>query len=201
MDYTVVLPFQYPNGQAPVVTEVRSTLIAASLRVVRQMGWEKRYLAALPAPLHQEIQLLTAGVWVPLSLALAHYRACDAMNLTLAELDTIGEDVSMRTQKAFIGTLGKAASNVGLDQWHFLKNTHRIWSRMMNGGDTCVYQVGPKEALVVLVACPLAELAYFRTGIQAYFRAIARVLSPVVYTREVREHRKNAGLGFRLSWV
>jgi hypothetical protein len=201
MQREVFLPFQFSPDQAPPVTEVRSTLLAASLRVVRQMGWEKRYFAQLPRTLHDEVQMLTAGVWVPLSLAMAHYAACDAMNLAVGELDVIGEDVSMRTQKAFIGTLGRAATGAGLGPWHFLKSTHRIWARMMNGGDNAVFTVGPKEALVVLVGCPLVEIPYFRIGLLAYYRAITRVLSQVVYTREVREHRRKDGVGFRLSWV
>jgi hypothetical protein len=199
--HAVVVPFQFPPDRIVPVTEVRSTLIAASLRVVRDKGWERRYFAALPRELHQEIQLLTAGVWVPVTLGMAHYRACDAMLLTASELDAIGEDVSMRTQRAFIGTLGKAATSAGLNPWLFLKNVHRIWGRMMNGGDNAIYEVAPKEALVVLVGCPLAEIPYFRVGLLNYYRAIVSTLSRVAYAREVREHAKKDGVGFRLSWV
>jgi hypothetical protein len=201
LQHKVFLPFQFPPNHLEPVTEVRSTLLSASLRVIRQMGWEKRYFGALPKSLHEEVQLLTAGVWVPLSLAMEHYRACDAMRLTLVELESIGEDVSMRTQKAFIGTLGKAASGAGFGPWHFLKSVHRIWARMMNGGDNCVLEVGPKEALIILIGCPLVEIDYFRIGLYAYYKAIVHVLSPVAYVREVREHRRQDGVGFRLSWV
>ena len=197
----VVVPFQYPPTAVAPVRQVRSTLLSASLRVVHSMGWEARYYAALPKTLHTEIQQLPAGIWIPVGLAMAHYRACDSMNLTATERDTIGEDVSVRTSRAFIGTLGKAASGAGVNPWHFLKSVHRIWGRMMDGGDNAIYEAGPKEALVVLVGCPLVEIPYFRAGLLAYYRAITRVLSRVVYTREVSEHRKPAGLGFRLSWV
>jgi hypothetical protein len=200
-DYPVVLPFAFPPDRLPSVSQVRSTLIAVSLRVLREKGWEDRYFAALPKARHEEIKLLTAGVWVPNALAMDHYRACDAMRLSPVEMEAIGESVSERTSRAFIGTLGKAATGAGLNPWHFLKSSHRIWARMMNGGDCAVYEVGPKEALVVLAGCPLVEITYFRVGIVAYYRAITRVLSRTVYTREVREHARKDGVAFRLSWV
>jgi hypothetical protein len=89
----------------------------------------------------------------------------------------------------------------GATPWNLFQHTHRISARMLDGGDTGVFKVGPKEALVVLVGCPLVELRYFRVGILAYYRALALLFVDVAYARESREHRKTDGCGFRLSWV
>jgi hypothetical protein len=183
------------------VSQVRSTLLSASLTAIRRMGWEQRYFAQLPASLHGEMRNLTAGFWVPVDIAQAHYTACDAMMLTDVEAMALGEDVSMKTQQAFIATLGKAAAGVGVTPWVLFQSVHRIWGRMVQGADTGVYKVGPKEALVCLVACSLADLRYFRVGLVGYYRAIARVVTSVAYAREVRTARAPGTLTFRLSWV
>ncbi len=196
-----VLAFRFPRDKTVEVARVRSTLIAASRHGIRSMGWEDRYLAALPKELHLELQMLTAGSWVPLSLAVAHYTACDAMALGKHEMNAIGEDVSLRTQKTFVGTLGKAVSGAGATPWLLMMNMHRIWDRMFEGGDTAVYKIGEKEALVLLAGCPPLELTYFRVGLLAYYRALARILSRIAYTNEVPAHRASGRIGFRVSWV
>jgi hypothetical protein len=159
------------------------------------------YLSALPKKLHAEMQGIIAGAWVPTSLAISHYTACDAMGLDLGQMNSIAEDVSLRTQKTFIGTLGKTFSGAGATPWLLLQNVHRIWDRMFQGGDTAIYRVAQKEALVILVACPLLDLTYFRVGVLGYYRALARIMSRVAYTREVPQHRAPGDVGFRISWV
>ena len=110
----VFLPSQFPGGNGPPVSRVRSTLLSASLQGLRMMGWEKRYYDALPPALHHEIRALIAGVWLPVDLAVAHYTACDRMELSTDEIKEMGKAVSMRTQKTFVGTLGSVAAG-GLD--------------------------------------------------------------------------------------
>jgi hypothetical protein len=196
-----VVRFRFPRDATPPVTSVRSTLLAASRHTIRTMGWEERYLAVLPKELNLELQMLTAGSWVSLELATLHYTACDAMKLDPHDMNAIGADVSLRTQRTFIGTLGKAASGAGATPWLLLGNVHRIWDRMFEGGDNSVYKIGPKEALVLLQGCPLLELTYFRVGFLAYYRALAAILSRVAYTKESPMHRERGRIGFRISWV
>lgn len=199
--YEVAVPFQYAPGQTPAVTRVRSTLLAASLQGIREMGWESRYFAALPREHHEEMQMMTPGFWVPADMGAVHYTACDAMGLTDAEMTAIGEAVSMKTQGTFVGVLGKAATGAGATPWLLFQSIHRIWGRMIEGADNGVFKVGPKDSLVCLVGCSLADLTYFRVGLIGYYRAIAKVLSRVAYTREIRDDRAPGTLTFRMSWV
>jgi hypothetical protein len=180
---------------------VRSTLIAASVQGLREMGWEDRYFAALAPERHMELRMLTAGVWVPIDLAITHYRACDAMGLTPLETERIGENVSLRTQKSFVGMLGRAAAGAGATPWNVLAHVHRIYARMVDGADHCVYRVGPKEALLVNVGCSLVEIPYFRTALVAYYRAIVGMLASTVYASEVPRYRRPLTVGVRLAWV
>lgn len=196
----IVVGFQHPNG-APPVTEVRSTLLTASLQSLRALGFEQRYFAALAPAAHAEIRALVAGSWVPVALAAEHYGACDRLSLDAKQRERISESVANRTQGTFIDTLGKVAAGAGATPWHFLANSHRIWARMMNGGDHCVYEAGPKDALVVLLGCRLLGIPYFRDGLRAYYRALAMPLARTVYASEVARYCGSTSLGLRLSWA
>jgi hypothetical protein len=192
---------QYPPGAHPEVKQVRSTLLAASLQTVRHMGWEDRYFAALPRDLHDEMRMLTAGAWLPIALGIAHYTACEGMGVSSDEVKESGKEVSLRTQKTFVGTLGSIAAGAGATPWHIFQHGHRIWGRIFDGGDHVAYKIGPKDIEVVVVGCPLLRIRYFRTAMGAYYAALAGVVATAVHWHEVTEHRGDESIGLRISWV
>jgi len=198
----VFLAPQFPTGDYPAVEHVRSTLLSASLQGVRHMGWEQRYFEALPVALHDEMRLLTAGVWLPIALAVEHYSACDRMGLSSDEMVAMGDSVAVRTQKTFVGTLGSVAAGAGATPWHIFQNGHRIWGRIFDGGDHVAYKVGPKDIDIVCMGCPLLRIGYFRTAMGAYYAALAGVVATSIHWRELPEYRRSdERLGLRISWV
>ena len=200
-DYEVTVPLSFPRGRARGVSRVRSTLITASLVAIRQMGWEERYYQALPPDRHDELRSLVAGSWSSLELATAHYTSCDKIGLTPAEMTKMGEDVSHRTQKSFVATLARASIEAGASPWILFSTAHRVWERIFDGGDIAVYKVGPKEAYVEVLSCPLLALPYFRAAFRAYFRTIVALLAKVVYTNEMSAYATDSDAVFRFSWV
>jgi hypothetical protein len=192
---------QYPSGAIPEVKQVRSTLLTASLQSVRNMGWGDRYFAALPRELHDEMRGLTAGAWVPIALGAAHYGACDAMGVSSEEIKEAGKQVSLRTQKTFVGTLGSIAAGAGATPWHIFQHGHRIWARIFDGGDHVGYKIGPKDIDIVCMGCPLLRIRYFRTALGAYYAALAGVVATAVHWHELPEHRGDERIGLRISWV
>lgn len=200
-EYEVVVPLTFAAGRAPKLLRVRSTLLTASLVAIRQMGWEERYYRALPPERHHEMRSLVAGSWSSMDLVTAHYTACDGMGLTPAEMTTIGEDVSQRTQKSFVATVARASIEAGASPWILFSGARRVWERIFDGGDIAVYKVGPKEAYVAVLNCSLLELPYFRAAFRAYFRTVVALLSKVVYTTELQEHATKVDAVFRFSWV
>lgn len=197
----VIAPFRFPRDRTPPVTEVRSTLLTASLQGMRVMGWEARYFAALAAPLHDRVRGLVAGSWLPVAEAESHYRACDAMALSKDEVRKLGEAVSERTQQTFVGTIVRTAGGAGATPWHLYANAHRVWDRMIRGADQCVYRLGPKEALVELVGCSLLSIPYFRSAVGAYYRAAATGLSRAVFVHDEPKLASPTSVGIRVSWA
>jgi hypothetical protein len=191
----------HPRGAAPPVTEIRSTLVSASLQGLRHMGWEERYYKELPREMHDTMRLLTPGVWIPIATGVAHYGACDRMNLSAEEKARIGKHVSMQTQKTFVGTLGGMVGRAGGTPWTLFAQAHRIWARMFVGGDHCVYKVGPKDALVCITGCPLFRFPYFRGALRHYYAALAHLVSHTVHARETTDERAETSLSIRFSWA
>src|SRR5947207_2767116 len=78
----VVVALRTDGRRVPAVTQVRSTLLASSVRVLRAQGHMDRYLALLPADLHDPVLSAVAGSWMPVSVAMAHYGAADMLGLS-----------------------------------------------------------------------------------------------------------------------
>ena len=74
-------PLPAPLAELSLVKEVRGTTLVSSLRGVRDGGHFGAYLANLLPEYREVIPLVVAGEWVPIDVALAHYRACDALGL------------------------------------------------------------------------------------------------------------------------
>ena len=62
----VVVP---PPAVIPAVTQVRGTLITASLKTLADRGYADRYWAALPAEHHAPMRAIIASSWVPEALS------------------------------------------------------------------------------------------------------------------------------------
>ena len=57
------------------------------------MGWEKRYYDRSQPRSTTRFRALIAGVWLPVELAVAHYTACDRMELFTDEIKEMGKAV------------------------------------------------------------------------------------------------------------
>src|SRR5690348_2644577 len=68
-----ILPFGPPR----LATAVRSTVVVTSLRALRSRGHFERYLELLDTSYRDPMLALTAGTWLPIDAALAHYTACE----------------------------------------------------------------------------------------------------------------------------
>jgi len=144
-------------------THIRSTVISASLQAIRKRGLYDRYLSLLPAEFHEPILGLVAAEWVPIELGLAHYGTLDQLGLSAQEQFDIGYEVGSRIHEQLLGTVVRLAREAGASPWTALTHLPQLWSRMFRGGSTAVYQLGPKDARMILTS-PLARFAYCRNG-------------------------------------
>ncbi len=159
-------------SRSAAATHVRSTLLQSSIKLMRATGHFDRYLTLLPPEVRDDIVMTLAPTWLPIDLAIAHYRACDALGLDEEERARIAEAVGDWIQGTFLSTLVRGAQAVGITPWTLLSHFDRLWSRLFCGGSVQVTRVGPKDARIELGGIPeLAQLGYFRTGISGVVRA------------------------------
>ena len=188
-----------PPTVAPM-TQVRGTLISASLKTILDHGYGDRYFAALPKPLHDTMRGVIALSWVPEPTAMAHYQACEALSLSAQEAFAIGAEVGTHVRATLLGTLVSVAREVGTTPWLYLERLPRLYPRVCIGGAVAIYKLGPKEARMEWYGLRGLELSYFRVSFRGAQQAIIELFCTKAYVTEA----KCIGGGdraFKASWA
>ncbi len=184
------------------VSAVRSTLIQSSLTTLREHGFFEAYATHLNPRYREAILQSLAPEWLPVDVAVAHYAACDALDLSHSQLLGVGESVGNRIQGTFIGTLVKRARTIGLTPWVPFGQFDRLWQRLMQGGAVALYKMAPKDAAIDVRNLPLARFAYFRAGFCGVIASGAKLGAGRAVTVKVIDDRDvEARVVFKVSWV
>jgi hypothetical protein len=189
---------EHQSSRGPSVVQVRGSLIASSLETLRGLDLFDRYIVHLPDEYHEQILYVLAASWVPLDVAMAHYAACDAMQLGEPELHEIGQSVSKRIMGTFLGTLMRTASSV-IDPATALRHYPRLWDRLLMGGSCSVSMMGPKDSRIESRGVAMFRYRYFRIAYAGLIRGAATVFRSSVQTR-IRNATDNS-LTIDMSWV
>jgi hypothetical protein len=198
---TVIVPFPPSLEQAPAATRIRSTLLVSSLRALRRRELFDSYARFVAPEQVETITSAVAGIWLPIDLGVAHYRACDALRLPLSEQLLIGAEVVREMQQTFLGTLVKLSASAGVTPWAGLRKFSTIYERMFDGGGVCITQLGPKDARAEVVGLPLASIGYFRNAYRGFIQAGCEFFSARVYVVEATKFCSSTTVGYRVSWV
>lgn len=193
----------HQSESGPIVTHVRGSLLASSLETLKQAGHYERYLPALNPAVRETVLYALAHSWVPIDVALEHYRACDALGLGDADFERIGNLVAERMTSTFLSTVLRAARNAGVDgPFIALRAQGRIWDRVYVGGAVRVTRTGPKDATAEFYGLPLTQIPYFRQAYCAYYRGLAEMVVRQAYISLVRpSDGQPTTLALRGSWA
>jgi hypothetical protein len=199
VEHEVIIPLE--RSILPV-TGVRSTLIQSSLSTLQKRGHFERYLGFLD-PRHKATLLESlAPEWLSPEVAMAHYAACDALELGPGELLEIGEAVGERIQGTFIGTIVRRARTVGLTPWVMVPQFGRLRERLMLGGGLEVTKVGPKDCTVDMRELTLCNYTYFRAAFCGVLGSVLKLGAGKGVTVRVTSSSNFAKrCVFRCSWV
>jgi hypothetical protein len=146
------------------VTEIRSTILASSIGTLRSRGHFDAYLERLDPAFRDAILGPSRPAWLPIDVAIAHYDACDRLELSVEEMQLIGWSVGARIETTFLNALAKGAQALGVTPWKLLGNFQRLWARVLQNGSVGVMKTGPKDGIVEVRGVPLARFQYFRIG-------------------------------------
>jgi hypothetical protein len=198
----VLVPFPLTLTREPDATHVRGTLLIASRRALRRAGHFERYRAHL-APEHDiAIASSIAGTWLPIELGVAHYRACDALELSADEQHALGGAVVHDLQRTFIGSALRAAGNgLGISPLLGLRQFFSIYARAIQGGGGRMLRVGPKDVRAEFIGNPFASIRYFRIAYRGYIQAGCEFFAQHVVVAELPAKLTPTTMAYRIAWV
>ncbi len=181
----IILSFPGRREGLGAATEVRSTLLASSLSSLRARGLFERYELLLAPQYRSAVLDSVAGQWLPIDVAFAHYSACDALALRVAEQLALGGDVSHRIHGTFLGRVIRLAKGAGITPWTLLPHGNEVLHRMLRGGGGLqITKIGPKEARVEMVGVPLLAIPYYRNALRGLYRVAVELFCKQAYVRE-----------------
>jgi hypothetical protein len=197
VDREVVLEFPDPIDP---VRNVRSTLLLGSIATIEATGLMDAYTAVTPIEVRTAITSAVAGMWIPVETALAHYHACDRMEVSSETAAQNGRSVFSRTKGMLLGTAIGLARSSGVTPWTMIPYLQKVWLRGMDGGGIRATAIGPKEARLDVASCPLFETRYFRAGCRGLTTALFELFAQKVYMHEIPTSDGHS-LALRAQWV
>ncbi len=192
---------QHESSAGPLVVQVRGSLIVSSLQTLRELSLFERYVKGLASEHRDPILFALASSWLPAELAMAHYGACEAMQLPEAELIMIGEHVAGRIMGTFLGTLMRSSRQMGASASPLipLRQYHRLWDRLLLGGGCTVRSSGLKDVTIESRGVPMFRYRYFRVAYTGLIKGAGLLFAKNVFTR-IR-HANDSSLTIDASWV
>jgi hypothetical protein len=141
-------------------------------------------------------------MWLPIEVGIAHYRACDTLDLPAEEQLQLGGEIVRTLQKTFLGAALKAASSgAGITPITGMKKFAGVFSRSFKGGGVCIVRLGPKDVRVEFVGLPVSGIRYFRVAYRGFIQAGCEFFSRRVIVAELNRYLSETTVAYRIAWV
>jgi hypothetical protein len=197
----VVVALPIPRERIHPATEVRSTLLCASLSALDKHGMLARYRSELDPSFESTMFSLTAGHWVPVDIAVKHYEACNRLRLEHDVIEDIGNSVGQRIQKSVLNVLVRISREAGATPWTALAQVPRLNDLTWRGGAFEIVKVGPKDARLEWVGQPCAATDYYRTSFCGFVRGLLDLFCQRSYVRPNRDRCDATTIALKIAWA
>lgn len=197
----IVVPFSAPPPALGAASAARSTLVTSSIQSLRTRNLYPRYERRLAPEYREELLLAVAGTWLSMDAAIAHYAACDALELDAGEQLAIAMEVGDRVNGTFLGTMLRMARTAGVTPWLALGQSAKLYERLFCGGGIAVSKKGPKDARVDLVGNILCSLEYFRVGVRGVYQAGLQLFCRRMSIIELTTRATSHSMSLRIAWA
>jgi hypothetical protein len=199
LDWLVPLPAL--RDQIPDAKNFRSTWITASQATIRGRGLGERYEAALD-PTHRDALLVVVpGMWLPMALARAHYKACDSLGLDETTMVDIGRLAMQKAHATSLSFITRMAKGAGVTPWTVLGQMPRLMAATIDDGAVGVGRLGPKDAHIEVHGYPLADIRYNRVTMRGIMLGAVELFCRRAFAKEIPELCDRRTIGLRLSWA
>ncbi|MGZ3421983.1 MAG: hypothetical protein ACXWUG_27820 [Polyangiales bacterium] len=198
---TPIVDFVGTRSEIPPASQVRSTLVAASIQALRHRGLLDRYRESLTTEWADRLCNAPAGTWLPIEWAEQHYGACDRLGIEDDAILEMGNAVATLTQKTVFSLAARLAKEAGASPLTVLAQSQRLWSRLFVGGCVAAFQTGPKDARYETVGISLARHRYWRVGYRGIMYAITAPFSRSIIVRELPQRVGQTFVTMKLAWA
>jgi hypothetical protein len=183
------------------VRHIRSTLLLSSYASIRDAGYDTPYRAAFPREHHATLFEATAGMWIPIEVAVAHYNACATLGLSHDRQLTLGRDAGKKVEGTILGTAVRMAKEAGVTPWSIIPHFQRLWSRAFDGGALYVERRGPKEVHLEVHKAAQADCVYWRAALSGLGAGLIELFARKAYMTETTKRRVPGFASFRVQWA
>jgi hypothetical protein len=198
----VFLPFPGESrARVPPMTHVKGTWIASAVLGLREHGQFDAYRSLLEPRYREVLSNISTGDWHPVEILLAHYEACERLQIPPEETLAIAEHVSSRAQGGVLAFSARLAASAVVTPWVAMAQLNRLWSRMARGGGIGVFKLGPKEARIELVEFPGSRYRYCQLSMRGILQGSLSLFCNRVYVSAVPGLDSATQIGMRVSWV
>jgi hypothetical protein len=196
----VIVP---PVASLTPATEIRGTLLASSLAMVRERGKESAYFTALEPAHHEAVRSVLAQAWLPMELAVAHYAAMGLVFPAAHEQIDNGKIVSERTQNGYLRTIVRALHATGtLDIPTAVRRLPAVMERMVRGGGiAAAYRTGLKDVRIELSGYPFLKAVYTHNAWQGMLYSALSLVTARLTVRQDLRFRGDQQMALDVSWV
>ncbi|MBI2394384.1 MAG: hypothetical protein HYV09_32740 [Deltaproteobacteria bacterium] len=195
---SVVYPLPKP---LVATTQVRSTLLCASMQSLRARGHFDAYLAELTEEQRAQAIAMTAGSWLPVQSAMVHYLACDRVVMSRDERLEIGAEVARRIQQSPLHVLVRLSREAGASPWSVLAYAEKLRAQSWQGGGVQILKTGPKDMRLVWQLQPCARSTHFRAGFAGIVKGLFELFCRRAYVSEETAHCTDTTLAIAGSWA
>jgi hypothetical protein len=193
--------FSVSREHVPPATQIRSTLLVSSQHSLRKRDHFERYLELVRPDQRDTLASLVVGVWCPIAQGMAHYEACEQLELGEQEILGIGHDVEERLRSSILLNLAHAARGVGVTPTMVLGQAPKFWTRTFVGSEVQLERLGPKDLRLTLGGFPFAHLTYNRVSFRGILQSLIGPFCRSATVRDARECSGPASIGWRVAWV
>ena len=184
------------------LTAVRRVLIQSSLAELKTLGVYERYCASMDPSVLAEMTSLVGPGWVPLEFVLAHYEACDQLQLDDEPIRAAGSRTAENVQRALLAN-GVQAGDPGLMElpWSMLGAFARMGKRVYEGSSSQYVKIGRKRLLIENVGNPLYGFRYYRIAHAGFIHAAFGKLGVKVVDVSLAPYQSaGAVMETRITW-
>jgi hypothetical protein len=197
----VVVPLPSPRSVATRTTHVRGSWICSSQRSLREQGVLERYFSLMSADDRAKLTAPPAGEWLPIEIAMAHYTACDKLELSVSQIIEMGRSATNYSNAPVMNVTAKLATGAGATPWIIFEQVQRFWDRVWMGGAVGVTKLGPKELRVELVGWPMSGFRYTRVAMRGVIVGTCELFCSKCYAQEIENLCTPLTLGYRVAWA